>query len=289
MDIAMAEDTSQLNIAAVTQLEDLSEVTPTAEDTQLEDLSEVPPTVEDLPQLDIAASSPLRQLPDTESDLNVASIPVDDFDNRPSKKSKNSESIALDDRLKSPTISTSSLVYESSDEPLPPSPTKLMLSPVSELMNQETVLADDDKNLDEPKHITITNNVIYDYLPQDYTLTELDEIAHVIILESKERDILVKIDDISIEQRYLLCLLDKSKWLDDEIISAYICCLKEQALVQNHNDAKIYFENPFVTGLLKQDGQSGRSEPTCMTKVVKNYLNYDMVTSISLIFKFYVS
>jgi hypothetical protein len=55
--------------------------------------------------------------------------------------------------------------------------------------------------------------------------------------------------------------------------------------VQNQNNAKIYFENPFVIRLLKQDGESGIGGPTDMTKVVKNYLDHDMVTSISIIFK----
>jgi hypothetical protein len=55
--------------------------------------------------------------------------------------------------------------------------------------------------------------------------------------------------------------------------------------VQNLNDAKIYFENPFVTRLLKRDGESGIRGPTGMTKVVENYLDHDMVISISIIIK----
>jgi hypothetical protein len=54
----------------------------------------------------------------------------------------------------------------------------------------------------------------------------------------------------------------------------------EQAHLQNQNDSKVYFENPFVTRLLKQDGESGIRGPTSMTQIVNNYLNHDMVTSI---------
>jgi len=147
------------------------------------------------------------------------------------------------------------------DGPLPssPSPTKIC----------ESVKEDDDNK--------IVNSLKYDYLPQDYTLIEEDRLSHCFIQYAKEDDILVKIDDIHIKKCYLKCLLDERKWLDDEIISAYICCLKEQAHVQNQNDAKVYYENPFVTRLLKQDGQGGIDGPTGMTKVVKNYLNHDMV------------
>jgi hypothetical protein len=47
------------------------------------------------------------------------------------------------------------------------SPTKLAVSPVSELMNEGTVSGDDDKQTvpDESKLIVI-NSITYDYLPQ---------------------------------------------------------------------------------------------------------------------------
>ena len=59
--------------------------------------------------------------------------------------------------------------------------------------------------------------------------------------------------------------------------------MKEQLHVQNQNDAKVYFENPLVTRLLKRDGEIGIDGPTGMTNVVKKYLNHDMVTLTSLI------
>jgi hypothetical protein len=51
----------------------------------------------------------------------------------------------------------------------------------------------------------------------DYILTDLDLSAHCVIQYSNEDDILVMIDDIYIKQRYLVCLLDGNKWLDDEV------------------------------------------------------------------------
>jgi hypothetical protein len=90
-------------------------------------------------------------------DLNFESTTVEDFDdNQPRKKSKSSESLES--------------ISSESDEP---SPTKSALSPVSELMNEETISTDDDdrtflednaKLPDKPKHII--NNVTYDNLPQ---------------------------------------------------------------------------------------------------------------------------
>ena len=58
--------------------------------------------------------------------------------------------------------------------------------------------------------------------------------------------------------------------------------MKDQLCVQNQNDAKVYFENPFVTSLLKQDGEIGIDGPTGMKNVVRKYLNHDMVIPISI-------
>jgi hypothetical protein len=55
------------------------------------------------------------------------------------------------------------------------------------------------------------------FIFSDYTLTEQDDCAHCIILDSKEDEILVRIDDISIKKRYLTCLLNEDRLLDDEI------------------------------------------------------------------------
>uniref|UniRef100_A0A453ET93 Ubiquitin-like protease family profile domain-containing protein n=1 Tax=Aegilops tauschii subsp. strangulata TaxID=200361 RepID=A0A453ET93_AEGTS len=129
-----------------------------------------------------------------------------------------------------------------------PSSTISTLSPVSGLMNEQKVALDDDKQSDEHKQI---EDERYDYLPQD---------------------------DISVKQHQMVCLLDDSKWLNDDVISAYICCIKDQVHVQNKNDGKVYFENPFISRLLKRDGGIGiHGDGTFMTDIVRNYLKYDMI------------
>jgi hypothetical protein len=62
---------------------------------------------------------------------------------------------------------------------------------------------------------------VYTCFLADYTMTEHDRCAHCAIEYSKEDDILVTIDDISIKKRYLVCLLDEDKWLDDEVSIPY--------------------------------------------------------------------
>jgi len=45
----------------------------------------------------------------------------------------------------------------------------------------------------------------------------MDLCAHIIIETSSKDDLLVKIDEISVKQHQLLCLLDQAKWLDDDV------------------------------------------------------------------------
>jgi hypothetical protein len=51
----------------------------------------------------------------------------------------------------------------------------------------------------------------------DYSLTDLDLCAHIMIVESSKDDILVKIDEIFVKQHQLLCLLEQGKLLDDDV------------------------------------------------------------------------
>jgi hypothetical protein len=45
----------------------------------------------------------------------------------------------------------------------------------------------------------------------------MDLCAQIIIETSSKDDLLVKMDEISVKQHQLLCLLDQSKWLDDDV------------------------------------------------------------------------
>nr|TKW09176.1 hypothetical protein SEVIR_6G076250v2 [Setaria viridis] len=119
-------------------------------------------------------------------------------------------------------------------------------------------------------------------------MSDFDFCAQMAIETSLEFDVLVKIDDISVKQKELLCLLDQSKYMEDDVISAYICCIKDRAHLRNMNDIKFYYENPFVTGLIKRDGLLGINEGgNFITEIVKKYLKHEMVTSIFVFFIFY--
>ena len=60
--------------------------------------------------------------------------------------------------------------------------------------------------------------------------------------------------------------------------------------MQVQNYSEVYFENPFVTALLKRDGKVGiQDNGTFMTEIVKKYVMHDMdmVTSIIITFIFF--
>ena len=117
----------------------------------------------------------------------------EEFDSRPLKKAKTLESSVMDDPLPSPIISTTSLDSECSESAGSKSDDQIngALSPVSELINGETVSADDGKQIvseddnkqpdddkqieddnkqpDKPKNII--NDDTYDYLPKGKIFT----------------------------------------------------------------------------------------------------------------------
>lgn len=145
--------------------------------------------------------------------------------------------------------------------PSPHSPNSLTLSLDFGLMNEAKVSIDDDKERDEHKQIKVDEP--YDYLPQA-------------IETYLGKELLVKIDGSFVLQNQLLCLLDEKGWVNDDVMSAYICCLKDQVHVQN--DSKVYFETPFVVALLKRDGNLGvQQDGTFMTEIVNNYVKHDMI------------
>ena len=64
----------------------------------------------------------------------------------------------------------------------------------------------------------------------------------------------------------------------------YICCIKYQTHLESRNDVKFYFENPFISVMLKRDGKLGVGQDgNHITKIVRNYLKHEMVISISII------
>ncbi|CAO2165493.1 unnamed protein product [Urochloa humidicola] len=145
----------------------------------------------------------------------------------------------------------------------------------SELYDKE-ILLDDDKHEEEHEQFQVDQT--YDYLPQDYAMTDLDYCAQISIEASLESDILVKIDDFSVSQAKLTCLLDQKKFLNDDVISAYICCMKDQAHLQSRNGVQFYFEHPLNSAVLKRDGNIGVHEDgNYITKIVRHYLNHEMV------------
>ncbi|CAL5033398.1 unnamed protein product [Urochloa decumbens] len=114
----------------------------------------------------------------------------------------------------------------------------------SELYDKK-ILLDDDKQEEQHEQFT------YDYLPQDYTMTDLDCCAQITIEASLGSDILVKMDDFFVRQAQLSCLLYPEKFLNDDVISGYICCMKDQAHLQSRNGLQFYFEHPLNSAVLK--------------------------------------
>ncbi|XP_037471494.1 uncharacterized protein LOC119345573 [Triticum dicoccoides] len=189
----------------------------------------------------------------------------------------------------SPTMSASNLVSECFESIVPESENQIdhdpLPSPSSSTLTPVLILHDV-KEPDPNKGIKVDET--YDYLPQDYTLTDHDLCAHIAIESSLSKQLLVEIDGSCVLQNQLMCLLNEKEWINDDVINAYICCIKDQIHLQNDN--KVYFESPFVTSLFKRDGELGiQKDSAFMTETVVEYMQHDMVISIFIIYMFYVS
>nr|XP_040242167.2 putative ubiquitin-like-specific protease 1B [Aegilops tauschii subsp. strangulata] len=222
--------------------------------------------------LSLDKSSLCNNIPTKLDDIAQVNI-VEDFDNRPSKKAKISESGVLEPSPRSPTMSTSSPGSECFESIVPESDNQMnhdtLSSPRSTI--SPVFPLHDVKEPDSHKEIKV-----YDYLPQDYTLTDHDLCAHIAIESSLRKELLVQIDGSSVLQHQLMCLLDKKEWVNDDVINAYVCCIKDQIHLQNDN--KVYFESPFVTSLFKRDDTLGIQEDSAfMTETVLKYMQHDMI------------
>uniref|UniRef100_A0A0E0LW18 Ubiquitin-like protease family profile domain-containing protein n=1 Tax=Oryza punctata TaxID=4537 RepID=A0A0E0LW18_ORYPU len=111
---------------------------------------------------------------------------------------------------------------------------------------------------------------------QDYDMTDDDICAQITIETLSSTDVLVKINDITLKQNQLLPLLDENEYLDDNIVGAYIYCIRDQA----------QFETPLISGLLKRDGKLGIAEnndvhSNFITKIARVYLTHELTDGAS--------
>nr|TKW26999.1 hypothetical protein SEVIR_3G228300v2 [Setaria viridis] len=72
-----------------------------------------------------------------------------------------------------------------------------------------------DLNIESPSSVDLDDRPLKN---QNYTMSDLDYCAQIAIETSLKSDLLVKVDDISVKQKELLCLLDQSKYVDDDIL-----------------------------------------------------------------------
>jgi len=77
----------------------------------------------------------------------------------------------------------------------------------------------------------------------------------------------------------------KSLFLESlQIISSYMCCMKDQSRLKSKTDVNFTSRIPLFLQCKKGDGNLGiYRDGNYITKIVRNYLKHDMVTTISLI------
>ncbi|XP_062203798.1 putative ubiquitin-like-specific protease 1B [Phragmites australis] len=117
--------------------------------------------------------------------------------------------------------------------------------------------------------------------PQDYICTEEDIAIVESIKSSPDNRILVDIDDAFVDKFHFECLLQPNEFLNDEVISAYIHCIRAKEHLHYRAGGKVFLENTYISSILKRDGKLtvdkiDLSQDT-IEKRVDNYLEHDMV------------
>uniref|UniRef100_A0A0E0KBE4 Uncharacterized protein n=1 Tax=Oryza punctata TaxID=4537 RepID=A0A0E0KBE4_ORYPU len=90
---------------------------------------------------------------------------------------------------------------------------KMDVSNIQTFNESKPLLHDNQTEENKQKKVSQT----YDYLPQDYDMTDDDICAQITIETSSSTDVLVKINDIALKQNQLLPLLDENEYLDDNV------------------------------------------------------------------------
>ncbi|XP_062228528.1 putative ubiquitin-like-specific protease 1B [Phragmites australis] len=128
----------------------------------------------------------------------------------------------------------------------------------------------------KPKKMHITR-----VAPQDYVCTGEDIAIVESIKSSPGNRILVDIDDAFVDKFHFECLLQPNEFLNDEVISAYIHCIRAEEHLHYRGGAKVFLENTYISSILKRDGELAmdKIDPSHDTikKRVDNYLEHDMV------------
>uniref|UniRef100_A0A0E0LN63 Ubiquitin-like protease family profile domain-containing protein n=1 Tax=Oryza punctata TaxID=4537 RepID=A0A0E0LN63_ORYPU len=163
---------------------------------------------------------------------------------------------------------------------------KMDVSNIQTFNESKPLLHDNQTEENKQKKVSQT----YDYLPQDYDMTDDDICAQITIETSSSTDVLVKINDIALKQNQLLPLLDENEYLDDNIVGAYIYCIRDQAHLHGRSVGKSYFETPLISGLFKRDGKFGIAEnkdvhSNFITKIARDYLTNELLASILIRWK----
>ncbi|OQU77781.1 hypothetical protein SORBI_3009G101600 [Sorghum bicolor] len=116
--------------------------------------------------------------------------------------------------------------------------------------------------------------------PQDYMCTEEDyPLLEYLKLEPEDK-VLVNIDGAWLKRKDMECMFNDNMQFDDNVLSAYIHCIRDEKHLLRREGGVVFLENTFICSLLERDG-----DPTVtlsyktdnITERVQNYLKADMV------------
>ncbi|CAN6338798.1 unnamed protein product [Urochloa humidicola] len=132
------------------------------------------------------------------------------------------------------------------------------------------------------RHMKPKKNYISRVEKQDYECHEEDDAIIESVNGSQDEHIVVRIEDAFVTYYNFKCLLNPTRYLNGDVINAYIKLITAESHLLCREESTIHLENTFIVGLLHRDGKNkNKSKPNFkednIIERVTTYTAHDMV------------
>ncbi|XP_062209302.1 uncharacterized protein LOC133911107 [Phragmites australis] len=119
-------------------------------------------------------------------------------------------------------------------------------------------------------------------ISKDYMCTEEDYPIFEYIKTSPQKKLLVDMNDALVNKTNMECLLYHHRYVNSDVVNAYVCCLRTTDHLGYREGGKVYIENAYITAMFKRDKNLDiKGEPIKHRQFIANlaccYQDHDMV------------
>ncbi|KAM0909005.1 hypothetical protein ACQ4PT_015072 [Festuca glaucescens] len=140
-------------------------------------------------------------------------------------------------------------------------------------IGSDTMLVEETSFTESTKITFYVINVAHLYILPDYVCTAEDFAVIESIMSAPENTNFVEIGDASLSNDHLKCLTCDDGFLPDDVINAYIYCMRACDHLLNRAGDKVYMDKTYISNMLKKDVKIYRH----IIEQTYIYLKHDMI------------